>query len=116
MSVHVYRASSIKKFIILYFISIHLYCRAVHNTRCRLYNILLCLKPIYLLSSLEHFKSTVRKCLQRIFSYLIYNCALIPICFLDEQNTSKERLRMACAKLRKTLFIKPICAEHVFVK
>ena len=80
----------LKKLIILYYISIHLYCRAELITRCRLCNILLFLKPIYLLGPEEHFKSTVRQCLQRLFAYLIDNCALIPICFLDEQNTSKE--------------------------
>ena len=80
----------LKKFIILYYISIHLYCSAEHKARCRLCNILLCLKPIYLLSSEEHLKSTVRQGLQRIFGYIKDNCALIPICFLDAQNTSKE--------------------------
>jgi len=110
MSVHVYRASSIKKFIILYFISIHLYCRAVHNTRCRLYNILLCLKPIYLLSSEEHFKSTVRQCLQRIFAYLIDNFPLIPICFLDAQNTSKETSAHELRQIKKdTLYEVYLC-------
>ena len=104
MSALVYLVSTIKQISNSLLISIQLYCRAKPISRYRLCNMLLCFKPINLLISEENLKRTVRHCLPRMFAYIIDNCALIPICFLDAQNNSKDTSANDLRQIKKDKF------------